>query len=154
MQAVQREALHAQKGDAYFGIAWYCAKRLLPFPFRADLHWMGLLEDLQQEVRLSAWESRQHQEELKPASNRAQRTIYRFLVEVGWKRPRGSSHFRREFEEMPEALPFDPAAFRESVKAATVARWSLEAWDEVWAWANSKERRVPVPVAAILEDIE
>ena len=91
-----------QKGDAYYGIAWHSTKFLCPISFRSDLFEMGLLDDLKQEVRLSAWESRQLGEDIKSASNRAQRGVYRFLVNSGWKRPRGSSRYVPEFEQTKE----------------------------------------------------
>src|SRR3990172_1555029 len=83
----------------YFGIAWGTQK-FLPSPtiFRSNLKYMGLLEDLLQSLRESAWESFTLSESVKPASNRAQRALYKFLKEYGWKRPRLSPGYVREFE--------------------------------------------------------
>jgi len=63
---------------------------------------MGILEDLKQTLRMSAWESFCLREAVKPASNRAQRALYKFLVDYGWKRPRRAPGYVREFEPLPK----------------------------------------------------
>lgn len=69
--------------------------RWIPSGLRTTLGRTGLMEDLLQSLRLAAIESERHGENLKQASNRAQRALYRCLRDYGFRRPRGAGYFKK-----------------------------------------------------------
>lgn len=144
--------------EDYFGVGWWTLRYMLPHWFRANLAVQGLLPDLKQSIKEAAVISCSLQEPSKAAASRAQRHIYRFLIEEGWKRPRGGKGYERKEASLSslwkeERESFDLAKLRERIRQQLAETLGEEAWDLVWSWATSKKRhRVPPEIAAILKE--
>ena len=144
--------------EDYFGIGWWSLKFSIPEWMRADLAIQGLLDDLKQSLKESALISLKLQETSKAAASRSQRHTYRFMVEVGFKRPRGGKGYEKEgypLDDLSEEYLLILERKKElgEIRQIVAEKLSPAAWDEVWSWAQSNQESVPANVSAILEEI-
>jgi len=84
----------------YLGVAWKAALRQLPRLLRDELRSRQLWEDIQQEVVLAAFIAQQGRFSLKETWKLVDETIYRALVNMGLRKPKGTG--RWEWWEVTE----------------------------------------------------
>ena len=77
----------------YLGVAWKAALRQLPRLLRDELRNRQLWEDIQQEIVLAAFIAQQGRLSLKETWKLVDATVYRALVNMGLRKPKGTGRW-------------------------------------------------------------